>query len=457
MLLLCTLLQVSGSKGTAAAAFPASLWAQILQHVPQQQRLTQAALVCRAWAPAASQATVHVDQNIDSQAAQAMQSWLAVHADQLLSLKLTALYERQYMQLPMSKLTRLQSLQLQGCSVQLPLEGGTPSTNPCAGSGDSSRWCSSSHTGPGLPSLQHMELTDVELADISSLLQLTRAPQLTSLILDGIDLRRLNFSSVLPDECQIGRVFGVAQATHRMLQQLPQLSILQLPGFPFSCEAVQTTAAMTQLQQLCINTKFNSTSSLQDLPSSITQLQLHGELGKYGKLDLPAELSQLSGLRQLYLEHCWVPPMVLGSVTQLQALHLTECRLLTIDPATEAMSESTTTLLDVLPKLTSLQDFRMQGDGLDIDSIAPQRFAALTASSHLTQLSLVCDVEMCLPQGAVQCSTCSRPAGRCSSCSASPSAQTLAVTLRMTSGASSGASTAMISSVLSAAARSWSH
>jgi hypothetical protein len=45
MLVLSTLLQVHESAGTPAAVLPVALWAEILQHVPQQQRLSQCALI----------------------------------------------------------------------------------------------------------------------------------------------------------------------------------------------------------------------------------------------------------------------------------------------------------------------------------------------------------------------------------------------------------------------------
>jgi hypothetical protein len=52
----------------------------------------------------------------------------------------------------------------------------------------SSKEGSSSTAAPQLmlPNLRHLELTAVQLGSISSLLQLTNAPQLTSLMLDSI-------------------------------------------------------------------------------------------------------------------------------------------------------------------------------------------------------------------------------------------------------------------------------
>jgi hypothetical protein len=57
--------------GSNLAALPTTLLAEVLQHVPQQQRLTQCALVCTAWAPAAAQATVHVECGVKLKAVKA--------------------------------------------------------------------------------------------------------------------------------------------------------------------------------------------------------------------------------------------------------------------------------------------------------------------------------------------------------------------------------------------------
>jgi hypothetical protein len=247
-------LQTIGSMDRAAA-LPVSLLAEILQLVPQQQRLTQAALVCRAWAPAAAQATVHVQHNLqpDLDAVAALESWLAVHAGQLLSLKLTwprgqTDHPHSKLQLPLDKLAKLQHLQLEGFNLQLPGEGAIPGSSPGAGSedsssGDSSSGGSSHAAQPTLSSLQHLELSRCRLASVSSLLQITRAPQLTNLKLEAIGVFDLRFCS----SHNISRsavVEKVAAAIPALLRQLPKLSVLQLPGLPFSEAAVQEAAAL---------------------------------------------------------------------------------------------------------------------------------------------------------------------------------------------------------------------
>jgi hypothetical protein len=188
----------------SAAALPVALWAKILQHVPQQHRLTQCALVCAACAAGAAQATVHLVHTVQQpDAAQALQSWLALHAGEILTIKMTGKVSyskpKLQLQLPLSKLTQLQHLQLKGFKLQLLGDEGTQSSSPGAGSGDSSAEGSSSYAATGsLCSLQYLELEDIELANVSSLLQVTNAPQLHSLLMTGIAWTQQGAAAAMP-------------------------------------------------------------------------------------------------------------------------------------------------------------------------------------------------------------------------------------------------------------------
>jgi hypothetical protein len=406
---LCTLLQAAGSEGSAAAALPVALWAEILQHVPQQQRLSQCAVVCSAWALAAAQATVHVVcEELQPDAVPALQAWIAMHAAQLLSLKLAvADYDKHTLQLPLNKLTKLQSLQLKGIILQLPGKGAIPGTSPGPGSSNSSSGGScSGHAaaGPVLSSLQLLELDQVELADISSLMQLTKAPQLSSLKFKGLQLLEPAYPSQSFNGSSDTLISRVAGAVADMLGQLPRLSFLRLPELPISDAAMQQTAAMTQLQTLSFDhIEEMAPCDLQPLPSSITQLEIQGNIMFNMSPSLPPRLPQLSGLLELYLTYCAVPPTVLGDLTQLEVLYVKECRLAPIAPNhAYFQTEGTSALLDVLPRLARLRYLHLHVDGLDTDSIAPQRFSALTASSHLTRLVMARENNRSVAKGAVQ-------------------------------------------------------
>jgi hypothetical protein len=180
-----------------------------------------------------------------------------------------------------------------------------------------------------------------------------------------------------------------------LLEQLPELEVLSL-DFPPSNEALMVTSTMQRLQQVTLkDTKRVPYGNLRQLPSSITELQLLGWTRSMS--NLPPELPQLSGLQQLKVHSCTVPPSVLGSITQLQGLHL-ECCALDNQPG----HNSTAALLEVLPKLTCLQDLHLDLQGFDCGSIAAQHFSALTARSHMTHLALTADQQMPVPEGAVQ-------------------------------------------------------
>lgn len=404
-------------KADVAGALPAALWAEILQHVPQQHRLTQCALVCKGWSGAAALATVHVKQEFKAGAGAgavpalaAFQTWLSQHAGQLLSLQLSMDEESEdydipyRLQLPLSRLTRLHRLELQNFKVQLPGEDGSSGSGLGAVSGDSNVPNSRQAAPSSLPSLQHLELFQVQLVSVDSLLQLTRAPQLKSLIATCVEFADVDFSS---NPCSYGTtdagVQQVAAAIPRLLQQLPLLSVLNLPNIPFTDAAVQQAAAMQGLQQIAIqHVQEVPVCDIRHLPSSITELELHGNMFHDESPSLPPELQQLSKLLRLRLTWCAVPPAVLGSVPQLRMLRLQDCTLLPNRVRDTIQTEGTAALLEALPKLTCLEDLQLDLQGLDSISIGPQHFSALTASSHLTQLRLVPEKRMPVPNGAVQ-------------------------------------------------------
>jgi hypothetical protein len=149
---------------------------------------------------------------------------------------------------------------------------------------------------------------------------------------------------------------------------------------------------------------------LQHLPSSITQLQFAGDRYIIGpefnnEPSLPPQMLQLAGLLQLDLQECAFTPAVLGAFTRMQKLKLWQCTLLPRGPDDDDDvydTQGTAALLDALAKLTCLQDLELALDGLDTVSTAPQRFASLTASTHLTRLVL--EPYGCIPlaKGAVQ-------------------------------------------------------
>jgi hypothetical protein len=184
----------------------------------------------------------------------------------------------------------------------------------------------------------------------------------------------------------------VAETMAGMLQQLPQLSVLKLPGFPMSRAAMQQTDAMHGLQYFSLTNFFmeGAGCDLQYLPSSATKIKLRG-------YSLQSEV-QLPRLLHLQLCYCALVPKVLGGCTQLQTLHMQNCTLLPEDSG-----QGTAAFLEVLPQLARLQDLKLETQCLDSDDVAPQQYSALTASSQLIRLDLMhAEDGVALPKGVVQ-------------------------------------------------------
>jgi hypothetical protein len=79
------------------------------------------------------------------------------------------------------------------------------------------------------------------------------------------------------------------------------------------------------------------------------------------------------------------------------------CDLLPDVPGAEWETEGTAALLTALSSLTRLQDLTLSNMfGMDTETVTPAQFAALTASSHLTQLTVTREDMVALARGAAQ-------------------------------------------------------
>lgn len=239
--------------------------------------------------------------------------------------------------------------------------------------------------------MQDLQLFDIEVQDNSSLLQLTQAPQLTSLIVKDIKLLEAGFSSGSGSYGNTAAaVQQVAEAMPRLLQQLPQLAVLELPGLPITHAAAEQLGAMQGLRQVGLEHVLEvGTLDLQLLPGSVTELQVHSDTVYTNGASLPLQTAQLTALLRLTSDSCAVPSVVLGSIPQLQKLVMEDCHLLPADQIEDDDfdTEGTAALLSVLSKLTSLQALKLKLDSVDTSGdVAPQRFSALTGSSCLTKL-----------------------------------------------------------------------
>jgi hypothetical protein len=382
---------------TSFSDLPPALTPQILSHVPQAPRLAQCAFVCRAWASAATLSTVHVESRLNTKTAAAFESWLQQHAGQLQTLKLFCC-DRGYtsLRLPLGQLKQLHRLELDELQLQLP--GEQPAAS---GSGqqlsDVAAGLSIEGSGASdvsLPSLQHLRLGSVRFVSTTSLLLLTAAPQLTSLVFRDY----ISFADV--DEDADDRTVArqqVAAAVAGMLRQLPRLSVCELPYMPLSDAALQQLAAMQGLRQVSLAHLSQAPAcDLRHLPSSIREMT-YSDRVLAQEPSLPPQLQQLTGLLHLRLYHCPLPPTLLHSVTQLQTLCLKSCKPLPSgDPA------GAQALLAVLSQLARLQHLEMSTVQWDPAGVASQHFSALTASSCLTRLVVNLHIKPPLPEGAVR-------------------------------------------------------
>jgi hypothetical protein len=257
-----------------AASLPQALTAQILQHVPQQQRLSNVPWH-KAWATAAAAATVHVEYSPTAATLPVFQAWLKQHAGQILTLNVHTSQSDNYdhtLLLPVSSLRQLQLLHAKGlglhnsddtfsadntstgsngdptpvaegtalqtaaadrtCAAPLPrLSGEGSSSSSSRGDtlvarGTTPQAAAAAAAAVPLPRLQQLYLKTVELGSINSLLQLTQSQALISVQLHSISLAEpfrapSSFSGGLLSKSATAMRQLELGVSH-MLQQLPQ-------------------------------------------------------------------------------------------------------------------------------------------------------------------------------------------------------------------------------------------
>jgi hypothetical protein len=220
--------------------------------------------------------------------------------------------------------------------------------------------------------------------------------------------------------CTLPRVEDVVQ-----LGQSPVLSSLQLKNFacyeyyghvpvlwPGPLAALCSLVAKSSLQDLSIAVKqLNAADEWPTaLPHGLTRLVISledvgqaPEASQQGVLPTAATSSFLDNvqhmqrLQELQLRLCEFDPALLSSIAGLRKLHLDRCQLL---PGNQA---GTRALLGVMQGLTQLQGkIHLCLQSGCTSGVAPELFAALTASAQLTSLELVPVGGQPLPWGAVR-------------------------------------------------------
>ena len=293
---------------THISQLPSALLAMVLQHVPLQQRLSHCALVCKAWAAAATAASTHFVHEISEDRLPSLLPWLRQHGTQLLRLDLSCKGLHPYgngplLQLPMGRLPKLQQLSLSGFDLLLSPSGSakartavdhnnnsssssgedddgdedsTSSSSSSNGGGNSSsvKGCGESRVGSSglgqclLPDLQSLCLHRCRLQRPDSLAVLTAATTgLTCLAITSLDWftsgsRWTRFSTR-----------EVKAVIADMLCQHQQLSVLQLPSIVLGHAGARAVCKLGSLRELSVYLSTGmSATQLQGLPSSITKL-----------------------------------------------------------------------------------------------------------------------------------------------------------------------------------------
>jgi hypothetical protein len=170
------------------------------------------------------------------------------------------------------------------------------------------------------------------------------------------------------------------------MQPQPHLTSLELEGEVCTPAVLEACSSLPALQRLALAGKLNN-EALADLPLGLTELEVvcwQGDSGTAG-VTLTAEaaprLRQLTALQVLSLHHVdMLHPVVLGRMQDLRSLTL-RCSMIDKGYAEPA--------LDVLTRLTKLQDLFLRVDALAAGAATPADMAALTSSSQLTRLDVV--------------------------------------------------------------------
>lgn len=428
------------TTGCQVPHLPIAVVEGILQRVPLQQRLGDCALTCQEWADAAARATVHIQHlSVKPGDLPALQVWLSQHAQHLTSLELLPANQARggHVLLPGDKLPQLEGLSLQNLHLQLQQQqqleaakseqdealnsvSGTASAatelgtclveNAATAAADVSASSSSGSSTTTmvqlLPKLKQLKLECCTVDNPDSLQQLAQARGLTSL-----QLSKLMFLEI--DRDPWGNV--TAEATQRitaamsaLLQQLPELRLLELQSMPLRSAAVQHITAAQNLQDLSMALPYDDDLSNGPtvLPASLTRLQANYSIFSAPLSTFPrflASLPELSKLLVLDLDRCTFDPSGLACASLLQQLRLVGCRLLPCFEDEQYDSAGTAALLAALPKLTRLKHLELQLSSFDVSGQQPlEHYAGLTASAQLTCLMLHPQYEAPLPKGAAQ-------------------------------------------------------
>ena len=245
----------SNEQHDAAAPFltlPESVLVKILKKVPQHDRLSRAALVCKAWAAAAAAATTVITlKRVNAATAAGLSSWLQQHgrgAVEAIRVP-TNRNDLVQIQLPCDGLAKLCILHLHNCALQFS----TSST--------SSRVGAQARPAIVLPALY------------SLIFNRCTQPLATA---SHLECPRLKFLQLYPsfDDRPLGSRQQLEAALSSLLQRLPELTLLGL-GHDFISDApLAQLSCLQKLQQCSLSCPQVSSAVLANLTSGLKHLAL---------------------------------------------------------------------------------------------------------------------------------------------------------------------------------------
>lgn len=179
-----------------------------------------------------------------------------------------------------------------------------------------------------------------------------------------------------------------------MLQQATALSRLSLTGV--NVTDTQPTKSGRSKERVIVATEDQAAQAVLELLSklpSLAELDLVcqsslDQLGGIG-LALGGVLGGMQHLRRISLGRISLQPSILSRFPQLQHLALHEVYILMHGSSNGASQASV--LLPAVGKLDKLRHLALSGMQLGGCAHQPQQYTALTASSHLTELSIIND------------------------------------------------------------------
>jgi hypothetical protein len=386
--------------------------ARILRCLPTKERLQSCALVCHTWHTAAIAATnsIIVDDGCPQGKLTALSGWLQAYAGPAAAAAVSSILlfgsssEQAVFTLPSQQLATLRSLKLCYMDVTAPAENDEQEQHqqdeePQQQQGEvpqqqQDEQQQQQQDGDQQQQLPAKVFTPVLTPELSALTKLSltdcrlNLKGLRSLKhLSKLSLRSSHYHQYIRGGFLRQHCSNIVELTRALPMQL-QLTRLQLEGDFCKPAVIEACSSLPALQQLTLEGKLTN-EAIADLPLGLTNLKLECRRGSGHALTVgltitaaaAPRLRQMTALQELSLRGVGVfHPVVLGRMQDLHSLTI-DC-----DSVDKGYAEPG---LDVLTRLTKLQEIFLRADALADGVATAADIAALTSSSQLTMLDVV--------------------------------------------------------------------